>query len=333
VENLRIEYKGMLSREVLDGLSSDIAAFANAEGGEIWFGIDDAGRPTGRNLTEEERQRVAQKAAGCRPPVRIGFDEREHEGHRVTALVVRESLSVHADERNRFPVRSGGIKTYLDAIGVLLLAREKGLEFAPSQTGIGWAPIGAKAKREAVPDDLAQHFVATLSSGNPVVRSEALKNVEAALYRYQFEKESRIMESLIALGGRLSEPRDGRPLDLIRYILLQASDEDRLKWVPEAREKALALCLSTQSGFVAQQAMSLVSEFPEERDVDTILWIVNSWPRELYLQAKPLTWLAGLKGLGHLFLVQKALLDRLAEGDNQELEERIKECLEHLRRN
>jgi len=328
MEGLRIEYKASLSRQVLNGLDSDMAAFANAKGGEIWFGIDDTGRPTGQGLSEKERQYVAQRAASCRPPITVDFDDREHDGHPITAVVVRESLSVHADGRHRFPVRSGGLKSYLDVTGILLLARAKGLEFASGQVGLGWSPMAAKAKRDPVPEDLAQHFVNVLSSENLVVRGEALKNVEAALYKYQFEGESRVMELLVALAGRLSEPRDGRPLDLIRYILLQASDENRLKWVSRAREKAIALCMSTQSGFVAQQAMNLVSEFPKERDIDTILWILNSWPRELYLQAKPLTWLSGLKSLGHLLLAQTELLEKLAQNHDQDLDERLRECLE-----
>jgi len=276
MEGLRIEYKASLSRQVLNGLDSDMAAFANAKGGEIWFGIDDTGRPTGQGLSEKERQYVAQRAASCRPPITVDFDDREHDGHPITAVIVRESLSVHTDGRHRFPVRSGGLKSYLDVTGILLLARAKGLEFASGQVGLGWGQINAKAKRIEVPDDITQHFVKALSCDNPAVRNEALKDLDAALHRYEFEREPRIMEALITLAERLAEPTNGRPLDLLRYILLQASEEDRATRVPKIRERALALCLSTGVGFVAQQALNFVSEFPEERDVETILWILDS---------------------------------------------------------
>ena len=55
-----------------------------------------------------------------------------------------------------------------------------------------------------------------LSNDNSAVRSEVLKDLDAALHRYEFEREPRIMEALIALAERLAEPTDGRPLDLLR---------------------------------------------------------------------------------------------------------------------
>src|ERR1700730_10144932 len=187
MEGLRIEYKASLSQQVLNGLDSDMAAFANAKGGEIWFGIDDTGRPTGHGLSEKKRQYVAQRAANCRHPITVDFDNREHDGHPITAVIVRESLSVHADDRHRFPVRSAGLKTYLDITGILLLARAKGLEFASVQVGLGWGPVNAKTKRIEVPNDLTKHFVKVLSNDNSAVRSEVLKDLDAALHRYEFE--------------------------------------------------------------------------------------------------------------------------------------------------
>lgn len=333
MERLRVEYKAHLTAAVLDGLDSDIASYANAKGGEILFGVDDQGRPTGVRLTDIDRQRIADRAARCRPPIPIDFEEREHEGHLITAVLVSESPSIHADERHRFPIRIGNLKQYLDTSGLLLLARAKGLEFASGPTVLGWPPGETKKERVDLPQDMAGHFVETLQSDNALIRSETLKNLDTVLYRYRIERDARIMELLIVQSGHLTDADEGRPLDLLRYILLQASEEDRAHWVKAARETALSICRAAPSASAVQQAQNFLSAFSEPEDIGVIVWIVTTWSKELYLHARPLSWLDGLRSAGHRFPAQQAFVRQLQEVKDQEIIERIKECLEHLRRN
>lgn len=332
MENLRIEYKRTLSREVLKGLGSDVAAYANTKGGEIWFGVDDKGRPIGSSLTEIDRQSVAQKAANCHPPIAIDFEERQYEGHQIIAVLIPESSSIHADDRHRFPVRIGGIKHYLDAAGILLLARARALEFAPPASGTEWNPPANKTEREDLPPEVAQHFLNALQSDNKIIRTEALKDLEATLHRFRIEHHAAIMDALVGLGGRIADAADGRPLDLLRYILLQASAEDRAQWRSKVREKAVSICRSAESVFGVLQALNLLGEFTEAEDVELIVWIISSWPPDLYTHARPLQWLHGLKSQGHLFLVQQALFKGIESAQDAQIVERIKECLESVRR-
>lgn len=239
---------------MLKGLASDLAAYANTKGGEIWFGVDDKGRPSGGSLTEIDRQSVAQKAANCQPPIAIDFEERQYDGHQITVVLIPESSSIHADDRRRFPVRVGGIKHYLDAAGILLLARARALEFASATSGTGWNPPANKAEREDLPPEVAQHFLNAIRSDSRIIRAEALKDLDATLYRFRIERHSAIMNALINLGGTIEDATDGRPLDLLRYILLQASEEDRAQWRRTVREKAVSVCRSAESVFGVQQA-------------------------------------------------------------------------------
>jgi hypothetical protein len=247
-------------------------------------------------------------------------------------VIIRESLSIHTADRHRFPVRTGGIKDYLDATAILLLAREKGLEFAAGHLGTAWSPIKAKADREEVVKAVAEHFISALSNDKAIVRVEALKNLEAALYRYRFEDEPGIMESLISLSKRLSEQSDGRPLDLLRSILLQAPEEARQRWAHRVRDTALSVYVAARSPFSVQQSLNILGEFSEIEDLDRIVSAITTWPKDRYAYAKPLNWLYGLKSKGHLFEVQRTLVGALAEVDAPEIVERLTECLEHVRR-
>jgi len=333
MENLRIEYKRTLSPEVLKDLGSDLAAYANTKGGEIWFGVHDSGRPTGTRLTEVDRQRIAQKAANCQPPIAIDFEDRQYEGHQITVVLIPESSSIHTDDRRRFPIRTGGIRHYLDAAGILFLARERALEFGSGASGTRWNPPVNKTEREDLPPDIAQHFLNALKSKSKTIRTEALKDLEATLYRFRIERHAPIMEALVNLSERLTDNLDGRPLDLLRYILLQASEVDRAQWHGTVREKAVSICRSAQSVFGVQQALNFLGEFPEPEDIELIIWTISAWPPDLYTHARPLQWLQGLKRQGHLFQAQQALFRRIESAQDGQTVERIKECLESLRRN
>ena len=137
------------------------------------------------------------------------------------------------------------------------------------------------------------------------------------------------------MGGCASDvAQDGRAFDVLRYILLQASAQHQERWVPEIRETALSVYRSMSPLFAVQQSMNLLSEFPERDDLHVIICAICTWPKEVYAQSKPFAWLQGMKRKGYGFEVQRALFERLAEAaPDAESVERIKECLEQLRRN
>lgn len=334
MERLRVEYKVKLTQEVLDGIDTDIASFANTEGGEICFGIDNRGNTIGAELTDSDRQRIAQRAARCRPPVPIDFEEREREAKIITLVMVPKSVSIHMDERHRVPIRIGGITDYLDVVGILLLARERGLEFGSGPALPTWQP-SFKVERTELPSEVADHILAALRSSNSNVRIEIVTELESMIYQYRVEEHGSIMHTLIEGAIPISKNASARPFDLLRYLLVQASQVEKEKWVPLIREKALALfesCTPAHPASLLQQGINFLSEFPDPRDLEVIARAIAHWPKELYAQARPLPWLGALKSKGYSLDVQRKLIAMLEDALDQETTDRIKGALDHLRR-
>ncbi len=334
MERLQIEYKVKLSQEVLDGLDTDVAMFANTRGGEIWFGVDNKGNTIGAQLTAIDRDRIAQRAAKCRPPISIDYEEREHEGKMITVVIVPVSTSVHMDEKHRVPIRIGGIKDYLDVTGILLLARERGLEFSSGDLmGVSFPPA-QKLERSELPAEIAEHLLLGMRSQEPSVRAEALKDLEGIIYLHLIERDERVMAALLDQTTSLdSEVLNARPFDLLSYLLSRSSDEDKNKWVPLVREKAMAIWQNMQPPAAVQQAMNFLSQFPQIGDVDIIVSYITTLRKDLYAQAQPLHWLREIKNAGYPWQIQRRLLTILEETQDGEIRERIRGCLEFLRRN
>ncbi len=82
----------------------------------------------------------------------------------------------------------------------------------------------------------------------------------------------------------------------------------------------------------AAHTLNFLGEFPEAEDVELIVSIINAWPPDVNTHARPLQWLQGLKSRGHLFQAQQALFKSIQSAQDAQIVERIKECLESLRR-
>jgi predicted HTH transcriptional regulator len=124
-EGPRLEFKEGLTRQVISGLPSDLASFANSEGGRIIFGVTEAREMVGCKLTSKERNTVSQMAKNCRPPVSIDFEEVEGEGKTFSLILVGQSKVVHCDDTRRFPARIGSTKDHLDTLGLVTLMRAR----------------------------------------------------------------------------------------------------------------------------------------------------------------------------------------------------------------
>ena len=72
-EGLRIEFK-----EGIGGIDKDMAAFANAEGGRIFIGVDDSKAIKGIKFTNKLKAQIKDIAKNCDPSVKIGISHFEN---------------------------------------------------------------------------------------------------------------------------------------------------------------------------------------------------------------------------------------------------------------
>ncbi|MEE9115736.1 MAG: ATP-binding protein [Thermoplasmata archaeon] len=121
---MTLEFKERLSRKVLKGLSTDLAAFANTLGGIIVVGISDSQELVGYTPEKSERNKISTEAANCRPLVRVDFQNLTFERKRYLLIIVPKSSSLHCDSKFRFPSRVGSITQHLDSAGIIARVRD-----------------------------------------------------------------------------------------------------------------------------------------------------------------------------------------------------------------
>jgi len=68
-EGLKTEFK-----ENVSGIDKDIVAFANAEGGRIFIGVDDKGKIQGINITNKLKSQIQDIARNCDPSINISVE-------------------------------------------------------------------------------------------------------------------------------------------------------------------------------------------------------------------------------------------------------------------
>ncbi len=82
-------------------------AFANTDGGTLYVGVDEYGRPTGDTFPEEFEQAAQQALHLCHPPVPVLWEQTEVQGAFVFRGQVRRSHTLHALTDGRVLVRAG----------------------------------------------------------------------------------------------------------------------------------------------------------------------------------------------------------------------------------
>jgi len=88
-------------------LAETMVAFANADGGTIYVGVDANGRPTGEVYPEEFDTLVHQAERRCRPPIPVEWQQTEARGAFVFVGHIRRSPELHALDDGRVLVRTG----------------------------------------------------------------------------------------------------------------------------------------------------------------------------------------------------------------------------------
>ena len=134
-KDLRFGRRGVVSPNTED-FAAELVAFANAEGGLLFLGVDDSGKPTGiprDKLDLAEQWAINVAADRCSPPIRPVI-RRERvptaEGEASLVLVeVRRGLYVHRTARGRYHLRVGSTRRDLDTAELARLFQDRGREY------------------------------------------------------------------------------------------------------------------------------------------------------------------------------------------------------------
>jgi hypothetical protein len=212
-ENARVEFKAEASEEVIRGLSTDLAAMANTQGGTIIFGVTDTKDPKGLSLKGDERDRISQGASNCTPPISVDFEEVRF-GTRAFLLVqIPRSSIIHNDPHRRFPTRIGNTTGYFDALGLVALLQEKRLLQYEVQQSPPVATV--ERKREPLSEPETKIMVRGLNAQDTSVRLEAIRDlINTPFYSIILEDKS-----IIAAIDKILKARNPEEIGPILQVL------------------------------------------------------------------------------------------------------------------
>jgi predicted HTH transcriptional regulator len=100
-------------------------AFANADGGTIFFGLDEQGRGVDSMMDEAVQGHLVRALLMCRPPVVTHWEQHEAPGGMVVALKIPRSPELHALADGRVLTRVGAENRPLGGEAIRHLAATK----------------------------------------------------------------------------------------------------------------------------------------------------------------------------------------------------------------
>lgn len=108
-------------------LAEEMVAFANAEGGEIWLGVDDNGNPVG--LSQDWEQSVMNVArSGCIPPMHPRYEPTQERGVTVARITIPKGPDrPYYTSKNRYYIRVGSTKRTASREELVRLFQSAGL--------------------------------------------------------------------------------------------------------------------------------------------------------------------------------------------------------------
>ncbi len=106
-------------------LAETMVAFANADGGAIFIGVDEQGQVSEPTLGEDVEGHLVRALAACRPPVVTEWEQLELPGGVVIALKVARSHELHALADGRVLIRAGAANRPLGGEAIRHLAATK----------------------------------------------------------------------------------------------------------------------------------------------------------------------------------------------------------------
>lgn len=333
-ESVSFEYKGTLTDEIKDRLSTYFAAFANTEGGLFAIGINNSRETIGYALKERERDQISEQAKNCRPQVHIDIEEREYDGQKIVLIFVPKSkYKIHIDNKKRFPTRVGPTLDYLDITGLIPLVRERlGLDYKTTKPEFLWESqsSGEKVRTKATPEEI-ELCLKAIDGATKEARLEGLKELELLIYKRDISDELKVLNLL----EELLNDKDGniqrKVLNILGLMFRVINDESEKKLSNKYSTHILNLTEVESIPEVRSDAIELLVEMDDKRVIEKIIKIILSESDELFNRVKSSSGLRRLSDETKLQFKSKLLEQLNIPEQKENIKKRIIGVLDDIR--
>ncbi len=330
-ENQNVEFKSEVTDDVVRGLSTDIAAFANGEGGRIIFGVEDKKEPSGCVLTGSEKKRISQEASKCRPPVSIELEQIPFGSKTFLVVNVPRTGVVHSDDRDRFPVRVGEITSFMDGVLIVYRLSEKG--FLSGRAGPQLTLAGTDTMREPLPQSESAVFARALTSSELTTRLEALRDVGLVVHRSSVLEDRKIQDALgdMVEKGTESFEEQKLVLDIIRGVLVSGTETEK-QVVKRWMNTLVKIAISSESAEVARSAFDVLEVARNKSAVDVLVRWITEADDPKYAALAPRNLIQNVRYYGLYGPIREAMYAILEKPPSEEVKKRVSAILEAARR-
>ena len=326
-ENARVEFKEDLTDPVLDGLSTDIAAFANSQGGVIIFGVTDKREAKGCTIRSNVRERISQAATNCRPAISIDIEDVAFGDRHFLVVKVPPSTIVHSDLARRFPVRIGSITDYLDALALIPLLQERGLT---SREATQEMPAPTERKRESMKKEDTALITAALKSNEVTIRIEVLKDLASMMHQQVVLDRKDVADGVAASLNSENKEELALALDLVRVIFGWGGKQEQ-EFAKPLLPSIIQIAKSSNDPLVARRAFEAVLTARDAAAGDILVHWIRNLDETLYNSISPQGAIQNAGYYGLKDSIRESMYSLLREGADETQRKRVSVILDYLR--
>lgn len=278
-EGTTLDFKLDLREDSFREFSKDLAAFSNADGGDILVGVADNKEIVGVEWDSEKSARVHLEGSKCNPKVQPSISTvNVPKVGTVVVISIPKSGSVHQDSNLRYPLRIGNSTVNMDIALLLALAKGKGLTVG-DQVGM---QIPIPSQNQSSPGrkrpGKLRYLVDYLGDENPVVREEALKELSRYTFRYETELLAGLEDKIFAMLDDAKAPVRVQVLHQIQATWSQLGAKRKKRFEKILIPKIIHMTRFDSDASVRQRAIYLLCELGSESAIDVIVEVLRSEP-------------------------------------------------------
>lgn len=324
-ENLRLDFKRELSRDTLQDLPKDIAAFANTEGGQILIGVTNDKVVVGAQWNPESTSNVIQQGLHCTPPVQVVVSEVQvSKGKKVAVIEIQKSSWIHMDNHQRFPFRAGDVTQFMDASMIWGQAQLRGW----GGSGVNQPPTQYE-RRKPGPDE--EFIAGYLSHPDPALRTNALTDLGNVANWIVIEDIPDILAKL-SLALKDQEPRVREAAINAVDRLYSCSEKKGRKEYPRQFGPSLSdMTLHDADLSIRKRALTEMCALGGPGSVDTVLKIILGETNDAYLGMNVPANLRLLIDRGLGVELRERIYACYSEAHDDSIRDRLQEALSNIR--
>ena len=287
-EGTTLDFKLDLRDDSFREFSKDLAAFSNADGGDILVGVTDGKEIVGVEWDAEKTAKVHFEGSRCNPKIQPSISTvTVPKVGTVVVISIPKSGSVHQDANLRYPMRIGNSTVNMDIALLLAVAKGKGLivgdQVNPGEVWGGPAPPLPNQNRPLRKRPSKLRFLLDyLGAKDPVVREEALKELSRYTFRYKTEELTGLEDKIFAMLDDPKAPVRVQVLHQASATWSQLGAKRKKRFEKMLTPKLVNMSKSDQDSSVRQRAVTLLCELGSESAIEVMIDIMRNEPEATY---------------------------------------------------